>query len=148
MMGMPGFLIDINGAVIRSTHHAVPCETDTERCANQADLIAGGVLSPPAVFLYGTYRLYLESKRLKGRQPVEPKDRERLIGELVQFGGVSHEIMLTYLEKDLGLGRHDRDTEGRGFNERAAETVSLLAPSRIEEALTVNFNDILALQAA
>lgn len=148
MLGMPQFLIDINGNVVRSTNHAVPCFTKTERCANQADLIAGGILSAPAVFLNGTYRLYLESKRLKGEQPAAPADRERLIGELVQFGGVSHEILLAYLEKDLSLGRHDRDAEGHGFNERAGEQVDLLAPARIEETLTVNFDAMVALHEA
>jgi hypothetical protein len=147
MLGMPESLIEISAGVIKSTNHLVACETGTERCANQADLMAGGILSAPDVFLHGTYRLYRESKRLKDERPVEPSDRERLIAELVEFGGVSHEILLTFLEKDLSLGRHDKDTEGRSFNARAGERVALLAPNRIEESFTVNFDDILALQA-
>lgn len=147
-LGMPEPLVADTSHAIRSTSHTVPCETATARCIRQADLIAGGILSSPLVFLNGTYRLYLESKRLEDQQPAESADRGRLIEELVEFGGANHAILLTYLDTDLSLGNHDRDARGRNFNKQAMGNVALLAPSRLGDVLTANLEAIIATRTA
>ena len=134
-IAMPASKVDLTCAGIESTAAGVKCTTNTARCFRQADLknVRGDAIS----FLNVTYRLFREKQILEGKRPtLITTNFAQFMREFVEFGGISHEILSTYLEEDISLGDFDRDANGRSlFAVEAAKNVDLLVPKRLKEIL-------------
>lgn len=139
VLGMPEPKVLLVGQGIESTAVGVKCLTNTAKCLRQGDL--NNLRGPAIPFLNVTYRLYREQQILDGK-PIVPViiNPGRVLREFIQFAGISHEILSTYLEEDISLGDYDRDENGVSlFAKEAVKNVDLLVPSRLTEFLSKNF---------
>lgn len=141
-LGMPRPKVKLTREGIESTAVGVRCKSNTARCFRQADL--RNLRGKPIAFLNVTYRLFREQQILDG-QPIIPitVNPSRVMKDLVQFAGISHEILTAYLEEDISLGDFDRNEKDESlFAIDAAKNVELLVPTKITDILSKNLGRI------
>lgn len=145
-LGMPKETIDEFKDAIYSTERGIACKTILAKCVRRADL--KNVSSPNSLdFLNATYRLYRESKRLKDEKPVSLARPDRLIKDLIRFGGISYEVLSTYYEEDLSLGDFDHNADGScEFNKLGTQNMRLLLPEKLSVILPKKLGEVVNYQ--
>ena len=142
-LGMPKPKLELACDMIESSGPDKPCITPEAKALSQGDLMAGGLLDEPIIFLNGTYRLYKESKIIGGEPLAHPSRPQALATDFVRFGSVCHDKLGRLVSEDLSIGDYDRDDEGRSlFVMRAEYNLNLLTPRLMTDFLSKHMFEI------
>jgi hypothetical protein len=148
MVGMPKPKISLTQRSILSTNPDRDCKNDNDRALAQGDL--NNLIQPALVFFNATYRLYRDDRWKKHEAvPSYIKEPGRLQGELIDYGVKCRPLLDQLLQKDLSLGSHDRDKNGRSlFVAKAQENVKLLERRTLSRIIPEMLDKIISYQPA